>query len=263
MAGQSNTEGGALIDNATPVNQADYGPDFAPVTYSYHYENNPNPDVVGAFGALRSDSGYHGWEISLGRELDTALGGGIAIIKFTQGGSNLHTDWNETLTNLYDDFITHVNTQVATLQLSHASVELRGMFWHQGESDSDELPALAYESNLLSFFDQVRVDLSTPDLNFIAGKLNETGSWAMGTDWEDDVNAAIQSAADSNSYISTIATTDDISLLPDGLHYASDGHIELGKRMADSYIQNFTIPETSVIGLLLAAAIGIGLQRRR
>jgi hypothetical protein len=263
IAGQSNAEGGAFIGDATPANQAAFGPDYAPITYSFHYENDPNPDVVGAFGNLRTNSGYHGWEISAGRTLDAALPGKeIAIMKYTAGGTDLANDWNPTLTNLYDDFISYINLQVAELQLTHTEVSLTGLLWHQGEGDADEIPALAYGSNLVNFFDAVRIDLNAPELNFVAGKLNQTGSWALSNDWEDDINAGIQSAADTHAYIATITTTDDIQLQPDSLHYHSNGHIELGQRMADSFIQNFIIPEPSTLTLILLGSATLFRRRR-
>lgn len=45
---------------------------------------------------------------------------------------------------------------------------MRGMIWHQGESDAG-LPAGEYEKRLTAFIGRVRADLEVPDLPFGVG----------------------------------------------------------------------------------------------
>src|SRR5690606_3114223 len=48
---------------------------------------------------------------------------------------------------------------------------LKGILWHQGESDSNIEDSKVYLANLVALIGHIREDLGVPDLPFIAGQL--------------------------------------------------------------------------------------------
>ncbi|CAM3003932.1 sialate O-acetylesterase [Rariglobus hedericola] len=63
---------------------------------------------------------------------------------------------------------------LARAKLAQQSGRLKGILWHQGESESgDETKARAYAENLAEVAAGFRRDLNAPDVPFIAGELGE------------------------------------------------------------------------------------------
>jgi hypothetical protein len=62
----------------------------------------------------------------------------------------------------------------ARAQTASATGTLRGVLWHQGESDSDKQDAAeTYEARLAHMFADLRHDLGRPDLPIVVGQLGE------------------------------------------------------------------------------------------
>ena len=67
----------------------------------------------------------------------------LAIIKGSQGGTNLRSDWkpgikgdSESQGPLYREFIKTIQTAIDKLAKRGDTFTIRGFLWHQGESDS-------------------------------------------------------------------------------------------------------------------------------
>ena len=129
-----------------------------------------------------------GPEISFGRAMaDADPAANIAIIKYTHGGTNLHTQWSAS-GSMYRTFV--ATTQAALTALTNAghTYELRGMLWHQGEADAGSVAnANNYQANLTSLINRVRHDVfaGKPKPFVICGLSNSQNSTIEipGTGW--------------------------------------------------------------------------------
>ena len=117
---------------------------------------------TGSGHGVNSPAGHDsefGPELSFGRDIAAAQPGvNVAIIKYTHGGTNLHTQWSATGTN-YGTFLTTVELGLAGLTAEGHTYELAGMLWVQGEADIFNANAAAYEANLIDFIERVRTDV--------------------------------------------------------------------------------------------------------
>jgi len=114
-----------------------------------------------------------GPELSFGKALHDELSSAntrIAIIKYTNGGTSLHRDWDVTPTagvaragNSYLGFQNTVLAGIAALEAANPgwNIEISGMIWWQGEGDRTlnkavGNPAASYGSNLTDLIAEVR-----------------------------------------------------------------------------------------------------------
>ena len=120
---------------------------------------------------LQPDSGHGvnspaGHEVEFGPELtfgrtmaDNDPSVNIAIIKYTHGGTNLHTQWSATGFQ-YLTFLSTVEDGLAALTSNGDTFEPGGMIWVQGEADAGTaVNAGNYEANLLDLITRVRNDV--------------------------------------------------------------------------------------------------------
>lgn len=102
-------------------------------------------------------TGHFGPEVSLSRKLKTS-GYNPAIFKFCKGGSSLYGDWRNIGENGYtDNMFLALSTSINDLLLKGYSVNIRCLFWIQGESDANSLNnAKSYQNNLLNLISEFR-----------------------------------------------------------------------------------------------------------
>ncbi|WP_168433081.1 sialate O-acetylesterase [Pontiella sulfatireligans] len=114
-----------------------------------------------------------GPEVTFGHDLASAFPSkNIAIIKYSYGGSNLHSQWSET-GDLYAIFLTTVDEGLAALTAAGHTYELTGMIWQQGEADTGASYAPLYEANLTDLIARVRTDVfGGLNLPFVIGGLS-------------------------------------------------------------------------------------------
>jgi hypothetical protein len=142
---------------------------------------------------------------------------------------------------LYDGFVASTKTALAELAV-HWDVEVAGLVWMHGESDSIPAFANAHLQHLRRFVTQLRVDLAVPDLPVVVGKIAiEPWKGCGGT--PEVVRAAQDQLASEDARVVTIET-DDLGkinpaptdcVIPDGedpAHYGTPGLLEMGERFA-------------------------------
>ena len=116
----------------------------------------------GSGHGINNPSGHaseFGLELSFGRDIAAADPSvNVAIIKYTHGGTNLHTQWSASGTN-YASFRSTVANGLAALTADGHTYELGGMIWVQGESDTGATNAANYEANLTDLIERVRKDV--------------------------------------------------------------------------------------------------------
>jgi hypothetical protein len=258
VAGQSNAEGyglgfGDLFSGTLLPNQnlADLGrSDLATEQTSAYIFRGGNDSGLGEWKNMAS--GFGNWngnrfgpELSFSEQFKANTGAPVAIIKYSPGGTSLYTDWDSSLAtiNRYDYFIDTVNNAKAAAASRGWSLEIGGVLWMQGESDTfgTDAPA-AYEQNLGNFIAKVRADLNLPDLGFHIGEIADSTVWpARQQIW--DAQASIV-ATDSNAYL---VNGKDLELFTNdgggsnGIHYSTAGTLLLGERFASSVASTQTV----------------------
>jgi len=247
IAGQSNADGrgyvsdltgtlapyagqqpGVKIFYANPINQNPLNP-----TWNTGWRTlEPGYGVLGTTASLPATR--FGIEVSLGKALaakDPTRN--VVIIKVTQGGTNLHTQWDPNLSGsdnfMWRTFANKVPEAMAALTASGDTAEIRGMFWHQGESDSTNP---TYQSDLVEFIAACRTLTGNPNLPFAIGELerDDITPTVSGRDYQLTAMANV-AAADPNTFLVSSAG------LPtyDGTHFTSAAYITFGERYATAY----------------------------
>ncbi|MEO8109071.1 MAG: sialate O-acetylesterase [Ginsengibacter sp.] len=117
----------------------------------------------------------------------------------------------------YDDAI--ARTKVATQQ-----GVLKGVLWHQGESDNDPVKVTAYLDKLKALINRIRTDLKIPDLPFVAGEIGYFNKVNI-------INKVIDSLPGQVSN-TAVASASGLIDKGDKLHFNTASARELGKRYA-------------------------------
>ena len=149
----------------------------------------------------------------------------IAIIKISQGGTSLAGDWNPASGYLYVTLTNFARTALQLLTAGGSSYTLRGMIWHQGESDGSSSTAV-YQARLTEFISSVRRDLEVTNLPFVVGELATNRSLT--------VRAAQLNVSQELPYVSFASSSNLPTLAPDDPHFTSSSVITMGQRMAAS-----------------------------
>ena len=182
------------------------------------------------FGSIPSNR--FGFELSLGKALaahDPSRN--VAIIKITRGGTSLDINWDPAGGDNYmwQTFANKVPEALAALTAGGDTVNLRGMFWHQGESDGGNP---TYQSDLVEFINAVRSMVGRPDLPFAMGELERDGDTltVKGRSYQQTVMANV---ADADPDTIVVSSAD----LPtfDGTHFTSPSYITFGERFAAAF----------------------------
>ena len=147
--------------------------------------------------------------------------GGSAISSWQPGGYH-----SQTKSHPYYDAL-------ARTRLAMQRGTLKGILWHQGESDSNAKRAGAYAENLEALIARFRRELESPDVPFLIGQL---GIFAE-RPWNDDrreVDAAQQTVAESVPNTAFV-TSEGLTPNPDLVHFDAASLRVFGKRYADAY----------------------------
>ena len=269
QGGQSNADGRALsaflpASLQQPQTDVDF---FFRVEGSHPWENqliNLQP------GSPESNpTNFFGPEITFGRSMADFYASdpntSVAIIKYANGGTNLHTNWKADKTdsttgdgNEYTSFQNTVSAGLAAIQSANPedTVIVSGMIWHQGESDSKSaINANAYEANLIDFIADIRATYSE-DLPFIIGEIANNGA-------NSQMVREAQKAISIADPLTRFVSTDGYGLNFDNLHFNASGQQLLGWDFA---LQIQSVPEPNsptIFGLFMLAFIGIVKRRKR
>jgi len=111
---------------------------------------------------------------------------------------------------------------------------LKGILWHQGEGDSNEVDAERYEERLIALIRSLRADLGVPDVPFVCATL---GDFVVARNpWARIVNQALERLPDR---VERTACVDAGGLKHKGdeLHFDAASARELGKRYARAMVR--------------------------
>ena len=190
---------------------------FRPIQpgYSGTPGNKPNGLPTPTFGP----------EVSFGPAIaETLPGTRVLLVKFVEGGTNLHSDWSpKEKGKLYENFIKFVRSTQDMIKAQGDTCEIRGMLWHQGESDAGLLVG-QYQAALTEFIGRVRGDLGISELPFVIGQVYDNGK-------RGNVIAAEKAGAKAVPHTG-FAAVDGLTTSDQGTHFDAKSQIELGKRFA-------------------------------
>lgn len=121
---------------------------------------------------------------------------------------------------------------------------IKGLLWHQGESDATEKRAAVYKKNLDSLFTVIRNYAGDPNLPLFTGGIAVFGK---DTVWKNVVNTSIAAYAKGDKR-TFIIQTDDFRDKGDMVHFDAASQRMMGRRMAEAFLQTgaATQPTTTI-----------------
>jgi hypothetical protein len=118
-------------------------------------------------------------------------------------------------------------------KLAQQAGEVKGILWHQGESDANAKHASSYEKKLHALVKAFRKELGD-DLPFLAGQLGQFED----VPWDEYRKQVNQAHADLPKHLPRTAfvSADGLKHMGDKVHFDSPSLREFGKRYAEAYL---------------------------
>lgn len=176
--------------------------------------------------------------VGLGRSFAEAIaaatpGVTIGLIPCAVGGSPIDA-WSPgfyyqpTQSHPWDDALRRA-------QLALPAGTLKGILWHQGESDSNRELAPAYAAKLHALIARFRAELRAPNVPFIVGQLGRFAG-APWNEFKTEVDRAhreLPAKVPHTAFVSAEGLTDK----GDNTHFDSESCREFGRRYAEAYLK--------------------------
>lgn len=222
LAGQSNMAGRGVVQ---PIDR---------VVDERILTLNPAGDWVPAVDPIHWDKPIAGVGIARAfarRYLESHPGVTVGFIPAACGGSPIST-WlpgayfDATDSHPYDDAIARTQSAVAT-------GTLKGILWHQGESDSHPGLAETHEAALRELIARFRRELGRPNLPFVIGQLGQF----VGNPWGEStrlVDAAQQRISSDTAGV-VFVRSDGLKSKPDNIHFDRRSLLLFGDRYAEAF----------------------------
>lgn len=152
----------------------------------------------------------------------------VGLIPCAVGGSRIDL-WQQGA-KLYDEALRRA--KLALQVTDPVNGRIRGVLWLQGEADSAPDRREVYEAKLLKLVDDLRADLSTPDLPFIACTIGEMGESARVAD-KAAINAILLSLPSKRPHTACVDARDLKGNIGDNVHFDTDSQNAIGRRYAE------------------------------
>ncbi|GAB2834890.1 sialate O-acetylesterase [Ferruginibacter profundus] len=157
----------------------------------------------------------------------------IVLIPTAVGGSSISQWLGDSVfrsVQLFSNFTKQVNNarQFGTI---------KGILWHQGESDANEKNSSKYEERLAVLINKFRIVAADNNLPILIGEL---GSFSKSKQQFSLINEAIHHYASQDANTAVISTR-DLKDKGDSLHFNSTGQRTMGKRFAEAYLQKYPV----------------------
>ncbi|MGC3972308.1 MAG: sialate O-acetylesterase [Pirellulales bacterium] len=155
----------------------------------------------------------------------------VGLIPCAHGGSPIES-WQpgkffaQTKGHPWDDTMLR-----AKAALEHGT--LKGILWHQGESDANDNAAPTYQAKLDDLVTRFRKELSADDVPFIVGQLGKFADapWAIQKEQIDAAHRGLPERVKNTAYVSA----EGLQHKGDKGHFDSPGYRELGRRYFAAY----------------------------
>jgi len=240
MAGQSNMDGRgdvsdlsqeqlASLQNDTIINYVNPGSER-----ERDQPQSTTPDL---------DAGTGGFTPLVPGGFSVASTSSRVLIKVSRGGTNLRNDWlvnpnvntvdDEPQGFLYRALMERVAAGLAELEADGSTAIVRGVVWHQGESDSSTTNVNLYAGRFADFVAGVRDEFGA-DIPFVLGELSRDRPNSV--EFNDNLPNVVATAP-GLSFISSEGLTTPGSTNPDDdtTHFDANGQLELGQRFAAAF----------------------------
>lgn len=158
----------------------------------------------------------------------------IVLIPCAVGGSSI-TPWRGRGAKFYDEAVRRAKLAVKSLPVG---ARLRGVLWMQGESDATEKRHATYEKTLVQMVRELREDLDSPSLPFVAATIREfkaPGKLADRFPYWASINDALLAATQALPHAVCVDLRDITNSIGDGVHYDSRSQKEIGQRLAKAW----------------------------
>lgn len=200
-------------------------------------------DTAPAWGPLRPGHGVDparfGPELALGPRLARATGTEVALVKLAVGATSLAHEWLPPSAGGPGPLYAIVSPVLSAARAARPgdSLDLRGIFWMQGESDAlRTADARAYRARLHALILDLRQDLSNGSATpFVLGLIDDQPVWPFAG----PVRSAQRDQASLHAGAAWVETS---GLATDGTHYRTAGTLELGRRLAESWVGIARLP---------------------
>lgn len=112
---------------------------------------------------------------------------------------------------------------------------LKGILWHQGESDANAKSAPLYEAKLHDLIARFRAELQAPAVPFIVGQIGKFAGapWNEFQNQVDRVHRDVPLKVKGTAYVSA----EGLNHKGDKLHFDADSYRVFGKRYAEAYLK--------------------------
>ena len=120
-------------------------------------------------------------------------------------------------------------------QVALRSGTLKGILWHQGESDSKAELAPKYREKLYGLIARLRSGLRAPEVPFIVGQLGQFADspWSEFRQQVDQVHQALPQNVRHTAFVSS----GGLKHKGDKVHFDAESYRELGRRYAKAYLE--------------------------
>ena len=155
----------------------------------------------------------------------------VLIIPTAVGGSSIRQWLGDSAfrnVKLFSNFVSKV-------EIAKRNGVIKGILWHQGESDANEINIPLHKQRLHLLFSKFRIVVGNNELPILLGEL---GSFSGNRDNFNLINKSIHefAAEDKNS---SVILTGDLKDKGDQLHFNSEGLRTMGKRFAEAWLKKF------------------------
>lgn len=155
----------------------------------------------------------------------------ILVIHTAVGGSNIK-QWIDDSTHRNVKLLSNFKEKVA---IAKKYGTIKGIIWHQGESDANSKRIPLYQKNLEILFETFRTIIGNDQLPIIMGEL---GAFSKEPQAFESINTIIRNFQQGDAHTAFIKTS-DLMHKGDSLHFNSAGQRIMGERYADMYKQKF------------------------
>lgn len=154
----------------------------------------------------------------------------FALIKGSKGGTSLRADWKpgekrkpETQGPRYRYFIETIKMAKEALKKKGHTATLRGMIWHQGESDA-KANAKIHQERLAQLMARIREDTGEAELPIVLGQVFDNEK-------RDKVREAILKASEADP-LAGFVSAEGTTTWDAGTHFDAKSQLLLGERFA-------------------------------
>lgn len=155
----------------------------------------------------------------------------ILLLPTAVGGSAISQWLGDSLfrnVKLFSNFL-------AKVEIGKQHGTIKGILWHQGESDTNEKNIPHYNTRLSELFTRFRKAIGNDNLPILLGEL---GSFSKNKEGFELINKAIHNYSAQDANTAVIATA-DLKHKGDSLHFNSKAQRTMGKRFAAAYVNKF------------------------